>query len=621
MPPTAAHAVGEHARRRRGVVGDLAPARVACRRRRDASAAPQLLDGARPTPAPRASRSPARIRDPARRRPTRPRSRRPAPAAGPRPDAGPRRSRSAWRASRCIGGEHRVVRGPRERRPSPPTWAAAAAASSPSQPGSVGGPARELSAEHGQVERRAGRRRCDDLARAPRRSRWLVERDRFGDRRSLRHPAPAARQQRPVQRRARSRRRSPTVVAEPARARRPTPAPPVRWLCEERLDRRLQRRRRRRRGARAGAPPRRPRPAGSRSPSARAYTSAAGISMLMPRSLAARRPSPAVVHRHRRGSRPADPSAVHTVHRLCPQAVDRPLYAPTRAACGRDEDAERGSTLPFVLVCWLVAALMAFGAIAASDAFLEQQEVQSVCDGAALAAANQADEAVVYARGVGTELPLTRAAAAGGGRRPARRRRHAAGRLVGRDRRRRGDRPLHALRRHRLRLAVPRRAAAGAHRDRQRPRPDARLSGTATAPDQGGRGPSYRAWRVKDSNLRRLSRRIYSPLPLATRATRRAVVPEQLTRTADGVPGVPGSASAAARRRSAMADASFDVVSKVDRQEVDNALNQAGKELSQRFDFRGTNADHLVGRRGRRHAAGRHRGAGRAPRSRCSRRS
>ena len=39
-----------------------------------------------------------------------------------------------------------------------------------------------------------------------------------------------------------------------------------------------------------------------------------------------------------------------------------------------------------------------------------------------------------------------------------------------------------------------------------------------------------------------------------------------------------------------MADASFDVVSKVDRQEIDNALNQTAKELSQRFDFRGTNA-------------------------------
>ena len=39
-----------------------------------------------------------------------------------------------------------------------------------------------------------------------------------------------------------------------------------------------------------------------------------------------------------------------------------------------------------------------------------------------------------------------------------------------------------------------------------------------------------------------------------------------------------------------MADSSFDIVSKVDRQEVDNALNQAAKEISQRFDFRGTNA-------------------------------
>jgi uncharacterized protein YajQ (UPF0234 family) len=39
-----------------------------------------------------------------------------------------------------------------------------------------------------------------------------------------------------------------------------------------------------------------------------------------------------------------------------------------------------------------------------------------------------------------------------------------------------------------------------------------------------------------------------------------------------------------------VADPSFDVVSKVDRQEVDNALNQAAKELANRFDFRGTGA-------------------------------
>ncbi|MCA1832995.1 MAG: YajQ family cyclic di-GMP-binding protein [Actinomycetota bacterium] len=38
-------------------------------------------------------------------------------------------------------------------------------------------------------------------------------------------------------------------------------------------------------------------------------------------------------------------------------------------------------------------------------------------------------------------------------------------------------------------------------------------------------------------------------------------------------------------------DSSFDVVSQVDRQEVDNALHQAKKELAQRFDFKGTGAD------------------------------
>jgi uncharacterized membrane protein len=91
--------------------------------------------------------------------------------------------------------------------------------------------------------------------------------------------------------------------------------------------------------------------------------------------------------------------------------VDNSLR-PYAARVHRDGAAgERGSTLPFVLVCWTVAALMVFGSIAASDAFLEQQEVQSVCDSAALAAANRTDEAVLYATGVGAELPLTRATA------------------------------------------------------------------------------------------------------------------------------------------------------------------------------------------------------------------
>ena len=39
-----------------------------------------------------------------------------------------------------------------------------------------------------------------------------------------------------------------------------------------------------------------------------------------------------------------------------------------------------------------------------------------------------------------------------------------------------------------------------------------------------------------------------------------------------------------------MADSSFDIISKVDKQEVDNALNQAAKEVAQRYDFKGVGA-------------------------------
>lgn len=39
-----------------------------------------------------------------------------------------------------------------------------------------------------------------------------------------------------------------------------------------------------------------------------------------------------------------------------------------------------------------------------------------------------------------------------------------------------------------------------------------------------------------------------------------------------------------------MADATFDVVSKVDRMEAENAVNQTRKEVDQRYDFKGTGA-------------------------------
>ena len=53
-----------------------------------------------------------------------------------------------------------------------------------------------------------------------------------------------------------------------------------------------------------------------------------------------------------------------------------------------------------------------------------------------------------------------------------------------------------------------------------------------------------------------------------------------------------GTATAARRRIAVMADtSSFDITSTIDFQEVDNALNQARKEVGQRYDFKGAKAD------------------------------
>jgi cyclic-di-GMP-binding protein len=54
------------------------------------------------------------------------------------------------------------------------------------------------------------------------------------------------------------------------------------------------------------------------------------------------------------------------------------------------------------------------------------------------------------------------------------------------------------------------------------------------------------------------------------------------------------------KEQSMAAESSFDIVSRLDRQEVDNALNQAAREIGTRFDFRGVGAsiawsgDHAV---------------------------
>ena len=52
---------------------------------------------------------------------------------------------------------------------------------------------------------------------------------------------------------------------------------------------------------------------------------------------------------------------------------------------------DRGSTIPLILGCFVVAFLVVAGSVAAGDAFLQQRDLQSVCDGAAAAAATSAD--------------------------------------------------------------------------------------------------------------------------------------------------------------------------------------------------------------------------------------
>ena len=45
------------------------------------------------------------------------------------------------------------------------------------------------------------------------------------------------------------------------------------------------------------------------------------------------------------------------------------------------------------------------------------------------------------------------------------------------------------------------------------------------------------------------------------------------------------------------ADSSFDIVSKLDHAEIDNAINQTQREVSQRFDFKNTGSSLQLGDR------------------------
>jgi hypothetical protein len=74
---------------------------------------------------------------------------------------------------------------------------------------------------------------------------------------------------------------------------------------------------------------------------------------------------------------------------------------------GRLEPADdRGSTIPLILGFFLIALVMVAGAIVASDAFTKQRDLQSVCDGAALAAANAVDGPAARTETLTAALPL-----------------------------------------------------------------------------------------------------------------------------------------------------------------------------------------------------------------------
>lgn len=67
---------------------------------------------------------------------------------------------------------------------------------------------------------------------------------------------------------------------------------------------------------------------------------------------------------------------------------------------------DRGSVTPLILGFFLIGLLMVAGAVLAGDAFTKQRDLQSICDGAALSAANALDPTAARSRSLAATLPL-----------------------------------------------------------------------------------------------------------------------------------------------------------------------------------------------------------------------
>ncbi len=68
---------------------------------------------------------------------------------------------------------------------------------------------------------------------------------------------------------------------------------------------------------------------------------------------------------------------------------------------------DRGSITPLILLFFAIAALLVMGTTTAGSAFLAQRDLQAVCDGAAVRAADAVDEPGAYRNGGHGALPLS----------------------------------------------------------------------------------------------------------------------------------------------------------------------------------------------------------------------
>jgi hypothetical protein len=73
---------------------------------------------------------------------------------------------------------------------------------------------------------------------------------------------------------------------------------------------------------------------------------------------------------------------------------------------------DRGSTIPLILGFFVIGLMVVAAAVLASDAFTKQRDLQSVCDGAAVAGANAIDAPAARTRELAGTLPLAAVQAA-----------------------------------------------------------------------------------------------------------------------------------------------------------------------------------------------------------------